>query len=130
MSKFYDEMATVALDSIREFGQALTITRYSVEHYDAAEGRTVREVEATGELTALVLVGRDTQTGGYDSQFSRETLVDGNSRVVTAAAKGAPFVPKPGDEIEIDGEQWDVTGCSVVAPGGKHLLYKMGVRRK
>lgn len=130
MTEFYDEMAEVALDEIRENGRQIVIRRYQT-YSNAVEATVERHLLASGALDVVVLPANKTKLGPFDNQGKGGTLIDDKLRYVLAAAKGAPFEPKENDELEFDGRLWSVIGCTPLNPAGNvPLLYYIGTRLK
>ena len=129
MTAFYGTMSATALAKLVQFGQTLTIKRYSNSTPDYAAGSVTRAVTSTGTLTAVVLPASKGTVEAFDNRMKQDTSVNLDKlRFVIAAASGAPFEPKPMDEITFESRQWRVLGCTPLNPAGTALLYKMGVQ--
>lgn len=128
MSQFYDEMADLALEMIREFGQEIVVIREGPFAQDPVSGTVINEEEQRMALQAIVLpVSNSTQV--FDNRtMSQDSLVNERLRFVKAAAKGATFEPRSGDVVEMQGKRWRILGSTPVAPAGIPLLYNFGVQ--
>jgi hypothetical protein len=123
----YQKNADSALKSIVKAGTKLEIFRPVVAFDDTTgiptEGPTLR-----GYITAVVLPRYKGQIFGSLDDSLKEALVRGKLKTVLAAAKGAPFAPGPLDVITINGTQWQVVGCTALAPDGvTAIIYTIGV---
>lgn len=123
----YQKDADDALKSIAEEGTKLEIFRPVVSFNDAT-GIPTDQPTIRGFITALVLPRYKGQTFGSLDDSLKEALVRGKLKTVLAAAKGAPFAPAPLDVITINGTQWQVIGCTALAPDGvTPIIYTIGV---
>lgn len=128
MSQFYDEMADLALEMIRKFGQEIVVIREGPFAQDPVSGTIINEEEQRMVLQAIVLpVSNSTQL--FDNRtMGQDSLIDEKRRFVKAAAKGATFEPRSGDVVEMQGKRWRILGATPVAPAGIPLLYNFGVQ--
>ena len=128
MSQFYDEMADLALEMIREFGQEIVVIREGPFAQDPISGTVINEEEQRMVLQAIVLpVSNSTQS--FDNRtMGQDSLIDEKLRFVKAAAKGATFEPRSGDVVEMQGKRWRILGATPVAPAGIPLIYNFGVQ--
>lgn len=128
MSQFYDDMADLALEMIREFGQEIVVIREGPFAQDPVSGTVIKEEEQRMTLQAIVLpVSNSTQA--FDNRtMGQDSLVNQKLRFVKAAAKGATFEPRSGDVVEMQGKRWRILGSTPVAPAGIPLLYNFGVQ--
>lgn len=123
----YQKNADGALKSIAKAGRSFTIFR-PVLVFNDVSGVPEDQETLTGEITAVVLPRYKGQIfGSLDDSF-KEALIRGKLRTVLAAAKGAPFQPEALDIIVIDGTNWQVIGCTPLAPDGTTpIIYTIGV---
>lgn len=128
MSQFYDDMADLALEMIREFGQEIVVIREGSFAQDPVSGTVINEEEQRMVLQAIVLpVSNSTQF--FDNRtMGQDSLVNQKLRFIKAAAKGATFEPRSGDVVEMQGKRWRILGSTPVAPAGIPLLYNFGVQ--
>lgn len=123
MNPFYDRAADNALRMIAAKGLVLPIKRYALADSDPASGACQPVVENQGLLTAIIMTG----AGNDASAAIRLTdgLVEDRRLELLAAAKNAPFEPRPLDELEYDGLRWLVRAVTVAAPDGTPLIYRL-----
>jgi len=123
----YSKTADSALKSIARAGTKLEIFR-PVANFDDLTGVPTDGPTLKGYITAVVLPRYKGQIFGSLDDSLKESLVKGKLKTVLAAAKGAPFAPGPLDVITIDGTQWQVVGCTALAPDGvTPIIYTIGV---
>ena len=123
MSSFYDRAADNAQRMIAAKGQVLAIKRYRLTDSDPASGACRTVLENQGLLAGIVLPGGRTAASAeirLDQGLVEERCVE-----ILAAAKNAPFEPRPLDELEFDGLKWLVRAVTPVAPDGTPLIYKL-----
>lgn len=123
MNPLYDRAADNALRMIAAKGFILPIRRYTLVDSDLASGSCQPVLEKQGLLTVLLVPGGA-------SPASAETrlnpgLVEERFLEILAAAKNAPFAPRPLDELEYDGLRWLIRAVTPVAPDGTPLMYKL-----
>lgn len=125
----YAKNADSALKSIAKAGKSLDIFRSSPT-IEPTTGLPTGTALTSGKITAVVLPRYKGQIFSNLDDSLKDALVRGELKTVLAAAKGAPFKPGPLDVIMIDGEQWKVIGCTVLAPDGvTAIIYTIGVQK-
>ena len=123
----YQKNADAALKLIAKNGKKFQIFR-PVVTFNNETGSPINGQTLTGEITAVVLPRYKGQIFGSLDDSLKEALVRGQLKTVLAAAKGAPFPPGPLDVLTINGDKWQVIGCTVLAPDGETpIIYTMGV---
>lgn len=128
MSQFYDEMADLALEMIRKFGQEIVVIREGPFAQDPISGTVIIEEEQRMVLQAIVIPTRGTLVTFDNHTMGQDSLIDEKQRFVKAAAKGATFEPQSGDVVEMQGKRWRIIGATPVAPAGIPLLYNFRVQ--
>lgn len=123
----YQKNAANALKSIAKAGKKFTIFR-PVLVFNDATGIPTDGPTLTGEITAVVFPRYKGQIfANLDDSF-KEALIRGKMKTILAAAQGAPFAPEPLDVVVIGGTNWQVVGCTVLAPDGETpIIYTIGV---
>lgn len=116
---FYDDMAKVASQLLKEFGQPVTITR-------PAEDQNVDPV--TGAVTG----GEPTvyTVNGFIRPYP-DHLVDG-TRITTGdrLLMLEPAVePNQADTITVQGQEWPIQNIKTINPAGTPVLFFVQVRR-
>ena len=123
----YQKNADSALKTIAKAGGKLEIFR-PVLNFNDVTGVPLNDVTQRGFITAVVLPRYKGQIFGSLDDSLKEALVKGKLRTVLAAAKGAPFEPGPLDIIKINGVDWQVIGCTPLAPDGvTNIIFTIGV---
>lgn len=114
---FYDEMAAIASNLLSEFGQLVTLTKYS-EQYDINTGVNVvtpTDYKAWG--AAFAYTGKE---------IDGERIVAGDMRVLLERSQA---VPKVGDTVLLASGLWRVLSVELVSPSGIDVIYKLQVRQ-
>lgn len=123
----YAKTAANALKSIAKAGTKLAIMR-PVATFDNITGAPTDAPTLQGYITAVVLPRYKGQIFASLDDSLKEALVRGKMKTVLAAANGAPFKPGPLDVVTINGTQWQVIGCTELAPDGvTPIIYTIGV---
>ena len=124
----YNKLAANALKMIAKAGKEYDISRPN-SAVDEITGIPTDSAPTTGKLVAIILPHRKAPVFAImDNRFLEGTLT-GRFRFVLAAAKDAPFLPQPMDILTIDGDAWEVVGCSPLSPAGIPLLYTIAVNQ-
>ncbi|MDR2945996.1 MAG: hypothetical protein LBV79_04545 [Candidatus Adiutrix sp.] len=123
MNPFYDRAAENILRAVAAKGTLLAIRRYTLENSETATGSGRITLEEQGLLAAIILPGGEAEASA--GIRLTEGLVEERSLEILAAAKNAPFEPRPLDEVEYAGLRWLIRAVTPVAPDGTPLLYKM-----
>jgi hypothetical protein len=119
---FFDEMAVMAQDMIREFGQPVIIRATTVGEYDPETGSagpgTVTEQTAQGIL--LDFTGQE---------FQNNSLIKQGDKKLKIAAQGLEWVPDLLNKVIIQGRTWSIVPpLKEVNPAGTPILYELQVR--
>jgi hypothetical protein len=125
----YGKNADSAYTSILKAGRLLPISR-TVKVFDNITGAQISSDEQSGTIAGVVF--SKVKTPQYESFGEKfvEAMIRGAARVITAAAKNAPFVPQAGDVVSFDGSSWEVYGTRDLNPAGIPILYTLGVVKK
>ncbi|MEH6565562.1 MAG: hypothetical protein V7756_09595 [Halopseudomonas sp.] len=119
---FYDDMATVALDLISEFGQAATIKDVAPGTYDAITGITSDDVPIS-QPAQLILLDYTLQESG--AKYSEGTQVKAGDKKILIAAKDLSWAPMLTSIITADGADWRIVNLKVSNPAGTPLVYEV-----
>lgn len=114
---FYDEMAAVALELLREFGQPVIIARTTAGSYDPGTGVESDPVTASQAGSAVV---RE-----YDRRFIDGAMIMAGDKRVILAASGLTFAPMPGDSVMAGGGMLHVVSVLERNPAGTPLVYEL-----
>jgi hypothetical protein len=122
MATFYDEMAEMALEMIREFGQDVIIRATSAGEYDPETGTaptdTVTEQTAQGIL--LDFSGQE---------FQNNSLIKQGDKKLKIAAKGLEWVPDLLNKVIVQDRTWSIVPpLKEINPAGTPILYELQVR--
>ncbi|WP_434033589.1 hypothetical protein [Cupriavidus sp. a3] len=121
---FYDEMATLADELLREFGKALTLRRVVPGAYDPASGtsaETVTDYQGTGALFEYAMLAAG-QT------WIPSTLIEVGDKQCLLSPAGMPL-PTTGDKLLDGAEVWQVQNVKAVNPAGTPVLYELQIRK-
>lgn len=119
---FYDEMATMALDLIAEYGQLVTISDAIHGSYNPSTGTTSPETatERTAQGILLDFTGQEFQTN---------TLIKVGDKKLKIAAKGLEHPPTLLSKVMVQGRTWSIIPpLREINPAGTPLLYELQVR--
>jgi len=122
MAVDYAEIAAGALESLAEFGMAMTLTTPGVGTYNAATA-TVSATPASNAAIGVILPPGSMNGSGF--YFEPDVLVRA-SALIYLAANGIP-APKPGARIVAGSDTWGVIGSDTLAPAGVPVLYACAV---
>ncbi|WP_373379903.1 hypothetical protein [Cupriavidus nantongensis] len=121
---FYDEMAALADELLREFGKALTLRRVVQGAYDPGSGtatETVTDYPGTGALF-------DYETLGAGQTWIPSTLIEGGDKQCLLSPAAMPL-PATGDQLVDGAEVWQVQNVKAVNPAGTPVLYELQLRK-
>lgn len=122
MATFYDEMAEMALEMIREFGQDVPIRDIKPGEYDPETGTagpdTITEQTAQGILL------------DYSGQeFQANSLIKQGDKKLKIAARGLEWAPGLLNKVIVQGRTWSIVPpLKEVNPAGTPILYELQVR--
>lgn len=119
----YSQDAAEALLAIKEDGAEFTFAR-TARTVDKITGEFTAGVPTTGKIWCVILPATASKLRAFD------ITVEGGQmkqyRYILGAADGAPFVPDETCTIEIAGENYNILGCSPLAPDGvTNIIFKM-----
>lgn len=116
----YTESAESALEALAEYGTAATLNRYTP---------TVNvTTEAVTKGTATSIFGSYAiELPMNGRRFINGTLVSSTSVVLFAAASGATFDPRAGDEIVWGTVTYQIKAIEKLAPDGTPIAYTLEV---
>lgn len=121
----YSQDAAEALAAIKADGKEFEIFR-PVVGFDNITGIPEDEATLAGKITAIILPYSKNPANLDDSL--KEALIRGKLRKLLAAAQGAPFIPQALDVLNINGTQWQVIGCTPLAPDGEtNIIFTIGI---
>lgn len=123
---FYDDMATVALDLISEFGQAARLDDVTPGAYDPITGETSGDLPIT-QPCQLILLDYTLQESG--AKYAEGTQVLTGDKKILIAAKGLSWAPALTTTITADGAIWRAVNIKVSNPAGTPLVYEIHGRK-
>lgn len=123
---FYDDMATVALDLISEFGQAARFDDVTPGAYDPITGETSGDLPIT-QPCQLILLDYTLQESG--AKYAEGTQVLTGDKKILIAAKGLSWAPALTTTITADGAIWRAVNIKVSNPAGTPLVYEIHGRK-
>ncbi|CAE6906765.1 conserved protein of unknown function [Pseudomonas marincola] len=123
---FYDDMATVALDLISEFGQAARFDDVIPGAYDPITGETSGDLPIT-QPCQLILLDYTLQESG--AKYAEGTQVLTGDKKILIAAKGLSWAPALTTTITADGAIWRAVNIKVSNPAGTPLVYEIHGRK-
>jgi hypothetical protein len=118
----YDEMASMALELITEFGQPVMIRAITAGEYDPDAGTappdTIADQTAQGMLIDF--------TG---QEFQNNSLIKQGDKKLKIAAQGLEWPPALLNKIIVQGRTWSIVPpLKEINPAGTPLLYELQVR--
>ncbi len=126
MGGFYDEMATVALELISEFGQTGQIKDQVPGSYDPVLGDETGGSTSTQDAQ-MILLDYTLQESGI--KYAEGTEVKVGDKKILIAAKGLDSAPLMTSLIHADGADWRVQNIKVSNPAGTPLVYELHGRK-
>lgn len=119
---FYDDMATVALELITEFGQAGTISDIIPGGYDDVTGKAEDDTPIA-QSCQLILLDYTLQESG--AKYAEGSQVLAGDKKILIAAQGLEWAPKLTSRITADGAVWQAVNIKVSNPAGTPLVYEI-----
>ena len=119
---FYDEMAVMALDIIREFGQPVIIRATTVGEYDPEVGTAPPDtvIEQTAQGILIDFAGQE---------FQNNSLIKQGDKKLKIAAQGLAWVPGLLNKVIVQGRTWSIVPpLKEINPAGTPILYELQVR--
>jgi hypothetical protein len=119
---FYDEMAEMALEMIREFGQPVIIRATTAGEYDPDTGTAPVDtlIEQTAPGILLDFTGQEFQTNSLIKQGDKKLKI---------AAQGLAWVPNLLNKVIVQGRTWSIVPpLKEINPAGTPILYELQVR--
>lgn len=124
MSTFYDDMAALADELLREFGKPLTLRRVVQGSYDPGSGtagETFTDYPGTGALF-------DYETLAAGQTWIPSTLIEVGDKQCLLSPDGMPL-PTAGDKLVDGSDVWQVQNVKALNPAGTPVLYELQLRR-
>lgn len=120
---FYDEMATMALDMITEYGQSVTLREVTPGGYDPDTSTTLPPV-IQQQITQAILL----EYSGRE--FEASSLILTGDKKLKIPAQGLAWVPGLGSKAVIQSVEWSIVPpVKEINPAGTPILYELQVRR-
>lgn len=123
---FYDDMATVALELISEFGQTAVLDDVTPGTYDPITGETTGDVAVT-QPAQLILLDYTLQESG--AKYAEGSQVLTGDKKILIAAKGLEWEPELTTTVTADGAFWRAVNIKVSKPAGTPLVYEIHGRK-
>lgn len=123
MANFYDEMATMALQMITEYGQPVTLRNLQRGEYNPDASAPAPPVAVEQDVQGLLLeyTGRE---------FEASSLILTGDKKLKIPAQGLAWVPALGSKAVIQGVEWSIVPpVKEINPAGTPILYELQVRR-
>lgn len=119
---FYDDMNATVAELLTEFGQPVTVIRYSLGVEDNTTGViTIPDPTITTEIGALL----DFQYRSFgDSVEPNEFIGMANKRLLMTTNTKI----KPGDHVIADGDEYRIVVIKVVNPAGTRVVYDIWIQ--
>ena len=120
---FYDDMASMALNMITEYGQPVTLRNLQRGEYDPDASAPAPQVAVEQDVQGLLMeyTGRE---------FEASSLILTGDKKLKIPAKGLAWVPALGSKALIQGVEWSIVPpVKEVNPAGTPILYELQVRR-
>lgn len=119
---FYDEMASMALDLITEFGQPVTISDVTPGEYDP-------ETSQNGPDTTVERTARGILLDFTGYEFQTNSLIQFGDKKLKVAAQGLGEAPGLLSKVVAQGRTWSIIPpVKEVNPAGTPILYELQVR--
>lgn len=119
---FYDEMAVMALELIKEFGMQVTLRTVTPGTYDPEASETTPE-------TITEQVGQGILADYTGLEFQANSLIQAGDKKLKLAAKGLASAPSLLSKVIADGKTYTIVPpLKEISPAGTPLLYELQVR--
>ena len=125
MATFYEEMAAMADELLREFGKTLTLQQIAPGQYDPAAGAAVDTVT---DFPAAVGALFDYELLSAGATFIDARLLAVGDKQCFLSPLGVPE-PKAGFKVIDGADVWRVMNVKKVAPAGTAVLYELQLRK-
>lgn len=126
MAGFYDEMASVALELIAEFGQQGQIKEPVPGSYDPVTG-VVTPGGERAQLGQIILLEYSLNESGAKHAAGTQVLT--GDKKILVAAKGLNWEPTIESKVIVDGATWSLINIKVSRPAGVPLVYELHGRK-
>lgn len=124
----YAKLAETALKLIKSSGQPLVFSRKTASTYDPVTGAESGVTTETGTFQVAILPASKGTLEAFDFRLQDGMRLD-QVRFLLVAAKDAPWQPKGLDSVpDLEGNSWNVMGCTPLNPAGTPLLFKVGLK--
>lgn len=117
---FYDDMASVALELIAEFGSEQTLRDITPGSYDPVSGETTGDTPIS-QPAQLLLLDYTLQESGQ--QYAEGSEIRQGDKKIIIAAKGLAWPPALTTRIDVEGVLWQVVNVKEANPAGTPLVY-------
>lgn len=123
MSDFYTDLVATVVETITEFGQAVTIQQQGVKTTNA------NGVSLPSNPTAMKTVGLmfDFSFRNYGNENIKGTLIESADKQLFIAP--TPMIPQVQDKVIVAGNSWAIINIKQVNPAGTVLLYELWLKR-
>ena len=125
MATFYEEMAAMADELLREFGKTLTLQQIAPGQYDPAAGAAVDTVT---DFPAAVGALFDYELLTSGQTFMDASLLAVGDKQCYLSPIGVPE-PRVGFQVVDGAETWRVMSVKKVDPAGTPVLYELQLRK-
>ena len=122
---FYDEMAAMADEMLREFDKPLTLQQIAPGQYDPGAGASVDTVT---DFPAAVGALFDYELLSTGATFMDARLLAVGDKQCYLSPVGVPE-PKQGFKVIDGADIWRVMNVKKVAPAGTAVLYELQLRK-
>lgn len=119
---FSSDMALTAAELLTEFGQAVTVTRFSLGAQDPLTG-VVTPTEVTSAETG-VLLDFEYRTFG-EALRPMEMVNHNNKRLLMTVVTRV----KAGDQVEVDGAIYRIVVIKLLNPAGTRIMYDLWIQQ-
>lgn len=119
---FYDEMAVMALEMIREFGQPVTIRDIKPGEYDP-------DTDSAGPDTVIEQTAQGILLDFTGLEFQSNSLIKQGDKKLKIAAQGLEWAPDLLNKVIIQGRTWSIVPpLKEINPAGTPIMYELQVR--
>jgi hypothetical protein len=123
MSEFYDDLASVSLDLLTEFGQVVVLRQFTMGSENTTTGvvdlGTPTDINAVGILEDYVY-------RRFGDTVDQGTLVMGSDKKLVIYCTVRPTTK---DHIIVDGNEYDIVTIKSTNPAGTPLIYELWISR-
>mgnify|MGYP001271639773 CR=1 FL=1 len=126
----YAATAKKAAATLKKAGTSMVLRVTTPGTFDPVAGTETGETVTDYPCVGIVLPASKGTIEAFDNRFVGGTLIEQNLRAVKLAAHDLPVVPKGGDNLVINNQEWTILGSTPLAPDGvTNIMFSLGIQK-